>query len=162
MLVCAHGDVTEFCKAHDMVILNHYEGDIELYQGPCRVLVTDQELSEYEYYYLKGKMFAAGIELVSTRYVDRKDMAEVVKYALHKERTQKYGGRRKFGFQKDGSLSDSGRAVVKRIFELSDAGYTYRGIREDEGVYHPDGRDISISTIQTILKNREVYEKEGL
>ena len=161
MIVCAHGAVADFCKAHDMVIVDRYEGDIESYKGVCRVLVTDQELSEYEYYFLKGKMFAAGVELISTRYVDQMDLFGVIKNSPR----GKNGGRHKFGFHReDGELkfNDGSREVVKRIFELRDMGYTYRAIQEDSGVHHPDGRKIAISTIQIILKNRKKYEEEGL
>jgi hypothetical protein len=66
-----------------------------------------------------------------------------------------------FGFGPDG-LREDGRAVVKRVLELRDKGFVYRQIKEDPGVHHPDGRSLSISTIQIIIKNREIYEREGL
>lgn len=162
MLVCAHGDVTGFCEARGMVIVEQYEGDLEKYEGVCRILVTGAEMTEYEYYYLKGKLFAGGIELVSTRYTDDELLSGYAAYAGKRgaeERRKKYGGRQRFGFS-DGVLTATGRAVVTRIFELRDRGYSYRMIREDDGVHHPDGRKLSISTIQIIIKNRSEYERE--
>lgn len=168
MLVCAHGDVSNFCKRHDMVIIEEYKGDLEKYKGVSRVVVTDRDTSEYEYYFLKGKLLARGVELVSTRISDNSSLADFVIYSAQREgelRRQKYGGRYSFGFQcVDGvvKLHESGRRVVKRIFELHDIGCSYRMIREDPGVHHPDGRKLSVSTVQAILKNREKYEKEKL
>lgn len=164
MLVCAHGAVSDFCKEHGMVIVENYTGDIENYKGVCRVIVTAEIESESEYYYLKGKMLANGIELISTKHKDCDKMLDFLAYNARREaenRRQKYGGRHRFGFNEDG-LTDTGRAVVKRIFELRDAGYTLRAIRDDEGVYHPNGKSLSTSTIQVIVKNREKYEREGL
>lgn len=156
MVVCAHGDVDGFCDERDMVILER-SNDIEGYNGVCRVLVTDQEMSEYEYYFLKGKMLAKKVELISTRYSDRGWMA---KYLIPKKH-ERYGGRNMFGFR-NGELTAEGAAVVRRIFELRDVGYTYARISEDSSVYHLDGsgRKIGISTIQIILKNRERYEEK--
>ena len=54
------------------------------------------------------------------------------------------------------------KAVKRNLDELRDMGFTYRRISEDENVHHPDGRKLNISTIQIILKNRKIYEKEGL
>lgn len=165
MFVCAHGDVTEFCLEHDMVVIETHEGNIEDYRGfMCPILVTDQDMSENEYHFLKGKMLARGVELVSTHYKDSGCLADFVKYSAARdaeERKARYGGRHMFGFGSDG-LRPDGRAVVKRILELRDAGYVYRQIKADPGVHHPDGRSLSISTIQIIIKNREIYEREGL
>jgi hypothetical protein len=157
MKVCANGVVADFCKNHGMEIVEHYVGDIENYDGNCRVLVTDKELEKYEYYYLKGKLLAQGVELISTKSWSAEPKEEV--------ESKRKGGRYMFGFhQTNGevTLHDNGRVVVKRILELRDAGYTYREIQNDPGVHHPDGRMIGISTIQIILSNREKYEKEGL
>ena len=149
MIVCAHGEVSEYCESMDMIIVERYAGDIENYNGCCCVMVTDREMSVGEYYYLKGKMLARGIELVSTRYVDLENLVlEAVKDAPGKRSR----GRRKFG---DGSVAEM--AVVRRIFELRDAGRTMKEITEDDGVHYLDGRKMSISTIQTILDNRGKY-----
>lgn len=149
MIVCAHGEVSEYCENRDMIIVERFTGEIENYCGVCPVLVTDQEMSSGEYYYLKGKMLARGIELVSTRYVDTENLAQ----GTVKEVSEKRGrGRRKFG-----SESEAERAVVDRIFELRDAGRTMKEISEDESVRRMDGSKMSISTIQTILNNREKY-----
>lgn len=150
MIVCAHGEVSEYCEKRDMIIVERYDGDIENYCGVCRVLVTDQDMSSGEYYFLKGKMLARGVELVSTRYVDTENLSYgEVKYVTEKNETR---GRRKFG-----DNSEAERAVVERIFELRDAGYKLRAIADDKKVGYPDGRKMSVSTIQVILKNREKY-----
>ena len=47
-------------------------------------------------------------------------------------------------------------AVVERIYELHDAGKKLREIAEDERVSYLDGRKMSVSTIQMIIKNRKV------
>ena len=162
MLVCAHGAVSDFCKEHYMIILESFDGNIEEYKGMCRVIVTDsiEEENWLEYCFLKGRMLAKGIELISTKHKDCDQMTEYVAHVLRTKR-KKSGGRHKFGFNENG-LTDTGRAVVKRIFELRDAGYTLREIADDDGVYHPNGKSLSSSTIQTIVKNREKYEQEGL
>lgn len=150
MIVCAHGEVSEYCKNRDMIIVEQYTGEIENYGGICRVLVTDQEMSSAEYYYLKGKMLADGVEVVSVRYVDSENLSyDVVKAAEEKRPVR---GRRKFG---DGSEAEM--AVVQRIFELKDSGSTLKAISEDPDVRYLDGRKIPVATIQGILKNREKY-----
>jgi hypothetical protein len=146
MIVCAHGEVSEYCENRDMIIVERFTGEIENYCGVCRVLVTDREMSSGEYYYLKGKMLAQGIELVSTRYVDSENLN------LGEIKSRPGGGRPKFG-----DRSDAERAVVDRIFELRDSGATYKEISEDAAVGYPDGRKMSVSTIQVILRNREKY-----
>lgn len=161
MFVCAHGNVEDFCKYHDMIILDRYHGDIESYRGICRVVVTDAEMSVHEYSYLKGKLFARGIELISTRHKD----TEVSEYAVYmaKRSPSKLRGRCGFGYYRNGDeiiLHPTGERVVKRIFELRDQGYSYRMIREDEGVHHLDGKKVSISTLQVIVNNRKKYEED--
>ena len=160
MLVCGHGDVAKYCKAHDMVVCATWDGDIEDYNGHIRVLVTDREMSESEYYFLKGKMLGVGIELISTRYKDDKLMVEFLSYQANR-RKEKYGGRQPFGFRKVGNeireipeMID----VARKIIMLKDTGATLRQIHETPGICHPDGRRISVSTIQQIIKNRERYE----
>ena len=49
--------------------------------------------------------------------------------------------------------------MARRIIEMRDAGITLRGIQEDKGVHHPDGRKISVSTIQQIINNRDIYKE---
>lgn len=148
MIVCAHGEVSEYCENRDMIIVERFTGEIENYCGVCAVLVTDQEMSSGEHYYLKGKMLARGVELVSTRYVDTENLAQ----GTVKDVSEKRRGRRKFG-----DSSDAERAVVDRIFELRDGGATFQEIRDDENVHYLDGRRMPISTIQVILNNRGKY-----
>lgn len=159
MIVCSHGDVAKYCESHDMVVVESHEGELLEYHGRPIILVTSKDMSEVEYCFTKVELKKRGVELVSTVH---KDQESIIAYMSHR---QKNGGRHKFGFQViDGEsvLTERGRAIVKRIFELRDAGYTYRRISDDEGVHHLDGRKLNISTIQIILKNRKIYEKEGL
>ena len=145
MLVCAHGEVSEYCKNRDMIIMERYTGKIENYRGGCRVLVTDLDMSLNEYCYLKGMMLAHGTELVSTRYVDSENLV----YSIDKRENR---GRRKFGDDSEAEM-----AVVRRIFEMRDAGHTMKEISEDENVRYLDGRRMTVSTIQVILDNRNKY-----
>lgn len=160
MIVCAHGDVSKYCKAHDMIIGETYNGEIEDYNGHCGVIVTDCEMSEAEYYFLKGKMLGRRIELVSVHHKDNKLLSDFIKYQAER-RKQNYGGRQPFGYKKRNGepfLTEEGFIVASRILEMRDKGYTLRQIREDKNVHHPDGRRISVSTIQLIIKNRKLYE----
>ena len=161
MIVCTHGNVSDYCRNHNMIPVCKYDGEIENYSGVCRILVTDKRLSQSEYYSLKSTMLARGVELVSVKHKDSDPVAKLIVENIGKNRRPKYGGRYKFGFQ-DGKLTEKGRSVVGRIFELRDRGYSYHRIQEDDGVSHLDGRVLGISTIQIILKNRKIYEKEGL
>lgn len=159
MMVCAHGDVAEFCAERGMVIFEKCD-DLEHYTGVSRIIVTDQEMSEYEYYYLKGKLLGRGVELVSTRHTDDTLLAGFLAYQADR-RKKNYGGRQRFGYRKENGVvvpTKDGMDVVNRILELRDAGFTLRKIQEDKGVHHPDGRPISISTIQQLIKNREKYK----
>ena len=155
MIVCSHGNVSDYCKSHDMVVAEIHEGNLLDYSGVPIILVTSQDMTETEYCMTKMRLLKRGVELVSTNHKDQGSLVEYVNQPKRK------GGRYKFGFQGT-ELTERGRAVVKRIFELRDAGYTYRAICDDDGVSHPDGRKLNISTVQIILSNREIYEKEGL
>lgn len=162
MMVCAHGNVSEFCEKRDMVICERYNGDLYSYDGGCPVLVTDQDMTESEYYYLKERLLRRGIDLVSVQYTDNPVVMDFMAYAA-KRRKENYGGRQIFGYyRKNGEVIENPEmiAVVHKILELRDAGYTLRQIQTDEDVHHPDGRKISISTIQQIIKNREKYERK--
>lgn len=156
MLVCAHGDVAEFCEERDMIICSVYTGELRDYRGICRVLVTDSDISEGEYCLLKGELLASGVELISTRYTDNKLFADYL-ICANSRRKEKYSARVSFGYYREnGRIVEHPQniLVVRRIHELRDAGLTIRAIREDEGVRHPDGRKLSISTIQKIIKKR--------
>ena len=161
MIVCANGRVDDYCSDKNMIIASRHDGNIEDYSGVCRILVTDRDFVEKEYWLLKSDMLARGIELVSTRYEDSEFISKFIVESLESKRRKKSGGRCKFGFQNiDGELklTEKGRAVVERIFELRDAGCSYHKIRKDAEVRHLDGRMLAVSTIQIILKNRKVYE----
>ena len=163
MIVCTHGDVDNFCRNRNMIPVCKYEGNVADYSGVIRILVTDKEFSEREYYLMKSEMLAKGIELVSTMHEDSEFISRFIFESLGKSRRSKHGGRCKFGFRNVGGetkLTEKGKATVKRIFELRDEGYSYHKIKDDAGVRHPDGRKLAVSTIQIILENRKVYEKE--
>jgi hypothetical protein len=150
MIVCAHGEVSEYCDNHGMVICDQHIGSIEEYKGVCRVLVTDQPMENNEFYALKLKMLKRGVELISVNHSDEA-MSEFISY-MALQKLNRGGGRRRFG-----TGSDAEMAVVNRIFELRDAGYTMKQISEDEKVCYLDGRKMSVSTIQVILRNRDKY-----
>lgn len=162
MIVCAHGNVKEYCFDHDMIITEIYDGLIEDYRGSCNILVTDKDMSENEYYYLKSRMMVRGIELVSVRHRDDDKISEYLKYATERKR-EKFGGRCKFGYYRDLTgeirVNIEEMTVVKRIFKLRDMGWSYRAIQCDPGVRRQDGSNLSISTIALIVKNRDLYIK---
>lgn len=153
MIVCAHGEVSEYCKNHGMTICEQYTGDIPDYKGVCRVLVTDQKMEENEFYGLKLKMLRRGVELISVHHNDE-HVGEFIGYLAAQKRGARIG-RRKFG---DNSRAE--RAVLNRIFEMRDSGFTMKAISDDPDVHYPDGRTIPVSTIQVFLRNREKYERK--
>lgn len=160
MIVCGHGNVADFCKEHDMVVLEVYSGPLEEYTGSSRVLVTDQDISKREYYYLKSKLMRRGVELISTRYKDCPELIEFLAYEAER-RKEVHGVRQPFGFiRKNGEVigNQEMMAVARKVIELRDAGFVMRTIQETEGICYPDGRKLSLSTIQTIVKNRGLYE----
>lgn len=150
MMVCAHGNVAEFCNARGMVICEVYEGDIREYRGNARVLVTDSGVTESEYYFLKGEMLAKGYELISTRYDDNAMLSEYIRYSVGR-RKEKYRSRKSLDMRED----PESRAVVDRILELRAAGLSLRAIREDEGVRRADGKKYSVSTIAEVIRRKE-------
>ena len=160
MVVCGHGEVAGFCSAHEMEILESYDGPLSEYKGNCAVIVTAAEMSREEYDSLKCNLFSRGVELVSTAWTDDSVILRLLRNQI--EQRKKRGGRQMFGYRKRNGVVvaiPAGVAVARRIIELRDSGYTLRCIQEDEGVRHWDGKKLCISTIQTILKNREVYER---
>ena len=144
MMVCAHGDVTEYCAARGMEIVVTWDGRIQDYSGRCRILVTDSDISENEYYFLKGEMYSRGIELISTRHKDSKQMLEYLVYAADR-REAKSGGRPRF----------EDPVVSQRVLELRSKGLSLRAIQESEGVRHPDGRKLSLNTINNIIRSKK-------
>lgn len=166
MIVCSHGNVSRYCREHGMISVETYVGALEEYDGKPRVLVTDQDMSETEYYYLKGMLLTRGVDLIHTQYRDDEKILEVLAYNAQRQREQhliRYGGRQPFGFRKQNGVVveiPEMMAVARRIIEMKDAGFSLRLIRNDKNVHHPDGRKISVSTIQQIINNREKYEKK--
>lgn len=166
MLVCAHGDVAEFCREHDFTVAGQYIGNITDYDGDIKMIVTDKEMSKQEFYYLRLVMLGKGYDVRSIHYpcMD-KELNEFLEYVGIQERNRRketYGGRQPFGYQKRNGVVVENSAmmyVARRIIELRDSGMKLRDIREFPEIHHPDGRKISISTIQQIINNRERYEK---
>lgn len=161
VVVCAHGDVDAFCESRDLRIGERYDDDLETYNGPCRVIVTDQAMEQSEYYYIKEKLMRRGIDLISVDHKDSQEMLDFMMYVASR-RKEKYGGRQPFGYQKkNGVVVENGAMmyVARKIIELRDSGMTLRGIQEFPEIHHADGRKISVSTIQQIIKNRERYGK---
>lgn len=140
MFVCAHGNVSEYCEPRDMEIVDTWDGQIVEYDGKIPVLVTGCDISEAEYYYLKGVLLARGYELISTRYTD-----EVLATAYLVCHNAKRGGRQRF----------NDAVVIQKIRELRAKGLTLRAIRDSEGIRHSDGRKLSLSTIQNLINEKE-------
>ena len=151
MVVCAHGDVRGFCESHEMEILECYIGYLEDYKGNCAVVVTDQRMTRSEYDALKCTLFGRGVELVSTEWPDDEVMLRLLRNQI--ELRGKRGGRQIFGFMKKGGMIceiPEKMETARKIIEMRDAGHTLREIE--------DVVDLSMSTIQTIIKNRDKYE----
>ena len=151
MMVCAHGDVAKFCAERDMHIVDVWTGELSEYAGDSPVLVTDADISEHEYYFLKGELLSRGIELISTRYKDDKLLSEFLVYS-NSRRKKKYTGRPGF----------SDREVIAKILELHSAGLSLRKIQETEGVRWGDGRKLSISTIAKVIESETDDGRERL
>jgi hypothetical protein len=152
MVVCAHGNVSQFCEEHGMKILESYEGDLSDYKGNCAVVVTDQEMTRKDYDDRKCLLFSRGVELVSTEWTDD----DVILRLLHSqvENRKRRGGRQMYGFRKEnGKIVEIPEkiTVAKTIICMRNTGKTLREIRERVG--------LSVTTIQTILNNRGVYDK---
>lgn len=161
MNVVAHGNVDAYCEAHGMTIVERYEGDVSEYRGRCSVLVTDNCEDQNEYYFLKYRLMLQKVELVSTHWGDA-GVEDFVRYLGEREferRRVKYTGRMPFGFYRQNGeiVRDPVEiGIARRIIALRDAGKKYREIADT--VTYPDGRGMSVSTIQVILKNRSKYE----
>lgn len=141
MMVCAHGEVSEYCDKHEMHICDVWSGELREYSGPCRVLVTDSDISETEYYFLKGEFLGKGIELISTRHRDDKLLSAYIVHPSGRKKVR-LGGRQPF----------ADRVVIERIMELRESGLSLRVIQADERVRNKDGSVLSLSTISKIIK----------
>lgn len=165
MIVAAHGDVKAYCKEHGMAIGEVYSGALEDYRGRCLVLVTDADLDKNRYHYLKYKLLKRKVELICIHRQTDAEVGEFISYLNSQERRRQqelHKGRVPFGFRRDRSGEEvedpESIAVARKIVKLRDAGWTYRKIVEDPEIRYPDGRKLSISTVQVILKNRSKYE----
>lgn len=158
MVVCAHGEVAKFCENHEMQILERYDGNLEDYKGSSVVVVTDQKMSREEYDRLKCTLFGRGIELVSTDWTDDEVIVRLLRNQI--ENRGKRGGRQIFGYyKKNGMVAENPAmvAVARKVIELRDGGSKLREIQAHDGVCFPNGEPLSLSTIQTIIRNRDKY-----
>lgn len=156
MIVCAHGDVFEYCKRKGMIIVETWDGDFREYDGKCPAIVTDADISEVEYYFEKGKLLARRIDLISTRYTDDEKLVSYISYSTDRGGGKK--GRVAFGYRREGKKLvevPEEMAVIAKIRELSESGMTIREIQTADGVCHADGRRLSVSMIHKILKRRD-------
>ena len=161
MVVCAHGNVSDFCEKHGIKIFEKYTGDLKDYSGSCAVVVTDQKMTREQYESLKCTMFGRGVELVSVDWTDDAIILALLRQTLENRRHK--GGRQMFGFtKKNGVVVEipAKIAVAKRIIALRDAGLSYQKISEDPAVRHCGGKKLARSTIHTIVENREIYERK--
>jgi hypothetical protein len=153
MVVCAHGEVAGFCEKHGIEILESYNGDLKDYSGSCAVIVTDQQMTREQYESLKCTMFGRGLEVISTEWTDDAIIVALLRQTV--ERRKKRGGRQMFGFtKKNGVIVEipARMATARGIIEMRDSHKTLREIRERYG--------LSLSTIQTIINNRDKYERK--
>lgn len=164
MNVVVHENSEKYCEERGWRIVGRYEDDLEAYDWRTPVIVTGQPMDKRRYYYLKLSLMRRGYELISTQHNDEalEDFLAYVNEQEQKKRKKKAGGRAGFGFRwnrvGEKEPHPEKMAVVRRVFELRDAGKTYKQITEDPGVCYPDGRKLSISTVQVILKMRKEYE----
>jgi hypothetical protein len=159
MVVCAHGNVADFCEKHEMEILEKYNGSLNDYKGSCAVIVTDQQMAREEYELLKCVLFGRRVELVSVDWTDD----AVILALLRNQVAQrgKHGGRQPFGFyKKNGVIAEIPEVIVvaRKVIELRDKGWTLRDIQKHVDVRHPDSGELGLSTIALIIKNRDKYE----
>lgn len=161
MVVCTHGDVADFCRKYNMKVLETYEGDLSAYYGSCPILVTNLMMDREAYDSLKCELFSRGVDLVSTHWLDDDVVIRLLRNQL--DRKKKRGGRQMFGYYKKmGVIVEIPEKleVARLVLKLRDSGWTLRAIQEDDRICDPTtGRELCMSTIQTILKNREKYEK---
>ena len=164
MMVCAHGNVLEYCESHGFTVCEEYSGNLNDYDGNCRVIITDLDVSLQEFLYLKMSLSSKGYDVYSTRYEVTKEINELMTYIGARERSRRkntFGGRQAFGFVRQGGEvieNPEMMAVARRVIELRDSGSTLRQIADSPEIHHLDGRKISVSTIQQIIKNRARYE----
>ncbi len=164
MIVAAHRDINgvvhRYCVNHHLEIGEHYNGDLLEYSGRCRIVVTGEHMEKYKFYSLKMLMLRNHVELISVEW-DSTELDEFVEWLnVHGKSTSKRSGRLPFGFtRKNGEEAEipEGIEIARRIITLRDAGKKYREIVADPGVHHLDGRKMSQSTVQVILRNRERY-----
>lgn len=167
MIVCGHGDVTEFCRENGLTVAARHTGEIIDYRGEIKTIVTDQKMSVQEFLYLRMIMLGKGYDVRSIQHPNiDKEIDKFLDFVGTQEiyrRKEKYGGRQPFGYQKRNGVVVENPAmmyVARKIIELRDSGMTLRDIQNFPEIHHPDGRRISVSTIQQIIKNRKKYKND--
>ena len=152
MIVSVHGSAK---VPEGMWEFERYYGEIEEYNGDYDVLYTDQKMSKNEYYYLKYKLLRKNVELIHSKWNDD-TLNEFVEYLSARSDENRPRGRVKFGFERrNGAVVENARRmeIARKVIELRDSGMTYRGIKSELNL------NLCITTIQTICRNRELYEK---
>lgn len=166
MIVCSDSQSVDWCEAHGLTVVECYDGAPLDYDGTCSTIVIGRDLTENQFYYLKWQMLQRGIEILSPQHVENDDLNRFLAYAANQEKKRRraaYGGRQPFGFvQKDGEVYEVPELmdVAREIIRLHDEGKSLRQIREIDEIRGSDGRRLSISTIATIVKKRERYERK--
>ena len=108
-------------------------------------------MTREEYETLKCTMFSRGVEVISVDWTDDAIILALLRQTI--ERRKKRGGRQMFGFyKKNGVIAEIPEKIetARRIIALRDSGRTLAEIRSATG--------LSVSTVQTILNNRDKYE----
>lgn len=160
MNVVVHESSDAYCEQRGWTVVGHYNYRLEEYDWRCPVIVTGAKIGERRYYHEKFKLMKRGYTLLSSLYSD--DGFADYQYEQKKGKPRvKRGGRLCFGFIRENGQEAADPVtmpVVQRIHELRNAGVKYKDIQADEKVCYPDGRSMSISTIQVILNNKERYK----
>lgn len=172
--VAAQGDVSRFCAENGLVVVEEYSGNILEYDGRSEILVVSGEWTIFEFYYCQYRLLKRGKLLVSADgYGDFGTVIEqFVKYLVARDldlqRKNRKGGRQPYGFRWiDGARVEipSEMAIARMIIQMREVEHkSYREIEHEvyaEGYRNQKGHKLTVSTIQVILKNRDLYTMGG-
>lgn len=165
MKVVANGNVQKFCELNGMEVIGEHRGNPDTYRGTCRVLVTDMELSLFEYHYLRYRMLRRGYTLISPHY-GQDLISQFVDYLVSRERPERRGGRQPFGFvwaKTHREIEVHETEVARIVIGLRDRGASYREIvryLSENGYTNRTGDQIKLNTVRMIIKNRDLYMEE--
>ncbi len=168
--VAGSGQVDEYCSSQGYVVAQRYNGPPLEYDGAHSILVTDADMGLFEFYYTMWRLLFRGVTLVGTKDFGEagKVLEKFVRYLVAQEllrrRRERKGGRQPYGFHwRDGQVLqvESEMEMVREVFRLRDQEHkSYREIAElltERGYRTRGSREITISTVQGILRNRERY-----